>query len=125
MSLKLTYFLFYAFFIVSCNTKKPVYYASYLNKEIMTEHGFAGEKLILKENNDKFFLERIILGSGVPVIEKTTNEVKIKTTSGMEKIETAFYSRARKTSTNIELLIKEKDLEIYYDKVKSRIISIK
>lgn len=125
MYLKLTYLLFYALFMVSCNTKKPVYYTSYLNKEIMIEHGFAGEKLILKENNDKFFLERIILGSGRPVIEKTTNEVKIKTTGAIEKIESAFYSRARNTSTNIEMFIKEKDVEVYYDKVRSRIISIK
>ena len=123
--LKLAYLLLYALFIVSCNPNKPVYYTSYLNKEIMTEHGFAGEKLILKESNNKFFLERIILGSGIPVIEKTTNEVKIQTTGAIEKIESVFYSRARKTSTNIEILIKEKDVEIYYDKVKSRIISIK
>ena len=125
MYLKLTYLLFYTLFLVSCNTKKPVYYDSYLNKEIMTEHGFAGEKLILKKNNDKFFLERIILGSGVPVIERTTNEVKLKTTDAIEKIETVFYSRARKKSTNIEMLIKEKELEIYYDKVRTNILNIK
>jgi len=111
--------------LVSCNTKKPVYYASYIDKEIMTEHGFAGEKLILKKNNNKFFLERIILGSGVPVIEKTTNEIKIKTSGTKEKIETVFYSRALNKSTNIEMLINEKDMEIYYDKVKSRIISVR
>lgn len=125
MYFKLTYLFFYALLLVSCNTKKPVYYTSYLNKEIMIEHGFAGEKLILKEKNNKFFLERIILGSGVPVIEKTTNEVNIKRIGTTEKIESAFYSRALNKTTNVEILIKEKDIEIYYGKVKSRIISIK
>jgi hypothetical protein len=111
--------------MVSCNTKKPVYYTTYLNREIMTEHGFAGEKLILKENNNKFFLERIILGSGRPVIEKTTNEIKIEISGNSEKIETVFYSNALKKSAKIEIRLNEKGIEILYDNVQSRISYIK